>query len=175
MKRECVRCKVMKDESEFTPSQLARELTGRQSYCRPCRSIDALRWQAKNTSWTKAYHKKRHASNMADPAKRAARNLRMVEWGRSLRRRALAALGTACFCCGEAQEQFLDIDHMNNDGKLHRRIPGYNAYDFYRRIAAGETSGLQILCSNCNNGKRRNRGVCPHEAQRRQDALYIVG
>jgi hypothetical protein len=32
----------------------------------------------------------------------------------------LAAYGGKCVCCGEAEEAFLTLDHVNNDGKQHR-------------------------------------------------------
>jgi hypothetical protein len=30
-------------------------------------------------------------------------------------------------------------------------------------IKSGFPNSFQILCYNCNNGKRMNRGVCPHQ------------
>lgn len=73
--------------------------------------------------------------------------------------------GMICCCCGEDEELFLTIDHKNNDGNLERwksgkRITGKS---LYTRIAnSGFPDTYQILCMNCNFGKRMNRGICPH-------------
>jgi ABC-type uncharacterized transport system substrate-binding protein len=39
-----------------------------------------------------------------------------------------------------------------------------SATGFYKWLARnGYPSGFQILCMNCNHGKSRNGGVCPHQ------------
>jgi hypothetical protein len=75
--------------------------------------------------------------------------------------------GYRCACCGETERKFLTLDHVNNDGAADRmKIAG-------KRTASGWTTyrylwkhkfppGYQILCMNCNFGKRMNKGVCPH-------------
>jgi hypothetical protein len=73
--------------------------------------------------------------------------------------------GPICKCCGETEKMFLSIDHINNDGHLHRKeIPkvngGYSMYVWLKR--QGFPSGFQILCMNCQTGKMRNNGICPH-------------
>lgn len=65
--------------------------------------------------------------------------------------------------------EFLTIDHINNDGAKQRE----NLYNGKRRYGAGKRfyswlkqngypEGYQVLCYNCNCGKERNKGVCPH-------------
>lgn len=74
--------------------------------------------------------------------------------------------GYRCTCCGETQPEFLCIDHVNNDGNQHRKTigRGSNIYAWLRKNSF--PAGFQVLCMNCNFGKKHNKGVCPHvEAQ----------
>ena len=74
-----------------------------------------------------------------------------------------------CNCCGEQEIKFLTIDHINNDGNEHRKVIGI------KRTSAGQSfyfwlkrnnypKGFQILCYNCNCGKAKNNGICPHKS-----------
>ena len=73
--------------------------------------------------------------------------------------------GFKCACCGETEPMFLTIDHVNNDGAEHRRQigakPGSGFYQWLK--SEGYPPGFQVLCMNCNFGKHRNGGVCPHQ------------
>lgn len=66
-----------------------------------------------------------------------------------------------CNCCGEKTYPFLVIDHVNNDGAEHRREIGSQIYQWLKKNNYPE--GFQVLCVNCNHGKRVNNGVCPHQ------------
>lgn len=67
--------------------------------------------------------------------------------------------GSKCQCCGEGTFEFLDIDHVNNNGKQHRLITGQH---FCKWVMTNKfPDDLQILCSNCNHGKAKF-GICPH-------------
>lgn len=78
--------------------------------------------------------------------------------------------GHKCSCCGETIKEFLMLDHIYNDGAEHRREV------FGPRRSSGSSRTLylwiirndfppmfQILCANCNWGKRIT-GVCPHQS-----------
>lgn len=85
--------------------------------------------------------------------------------------------GKRCACCGETQPTFLTLDHINGDGNKHRKLitKAKNAVPcaahFYAALRrAGFPPGLQVLCWNCNLGRERNGGICPHEEQRRAQA-----
>ena len=80
-------------------------------------------------------------------------------WYARTRSRVISELGGACACCGESEKLFLEVDHIHNDGYAERK-----GNLLYRRVlAAGcPRDRYQVLCSNCNQGKRRNAGVCPH-------------
>lgn len=75
--------------------------------------------------------------------------------------------GSVCKCCGETQIKFLTIDHVNNDGYKERRRQNGSmvggGYLYARIVNAGFPMTYQILCMNCNFGKSRNGGVCPHK------------
>lgn len=82
---------------------------------------------------------------------------------RTMRLAALKAYGGACGCCGETQEEFLSIDHINNDGAKHRReIGGGGGSTIYQWLKnEGYPRGFQVLCFNCNMAKGFY-GQCPH-------------
>lgn len=72
--------------------------------------------------------------------------------------------GPRCACCGEENLLFLTVDHINNDGAEHRRKgTGKVSLAFYRWIIKNDfPDDLRILCFNCNCGRQRNGGICPH-------------
>ena len=76
--------------------------------------------------------------------------------------------GFVCACCGETEPKFLSIDHINNDGAKERKSGLYSSsgtafYLWLRKNAF--PSGYQVLCMNCQVGKHRNNGVCPHQCK----------
>jgi hypothetical protein len=97
------------------------------------------------------------------------RKLHSRQWQRKLKLKVLNAYGGVCKCCGEKEVNFLTIDHINNDGAQHRRsIRGRNnggaGQSFYGWIVRNNyPNDLQVLCMNCNFGKKINKGVCPHQ------------
>lgn len=145
--------------------------------CDPCRS-------ARQKAYYERYCAKRGGKEVVN-AKRAERYVeqrkdqewvdkeraRSSQFVRELRHEAVMAYGGyKCACCGEAEPLFLELDHVNNDGAEHRRSLGYTD----RNGKGGGTAVLQwlkansyppimqVLCANCNKGKARNGGVCPH-------------
>lgn len=78
--------------------------------------------------------------------------------------------GRVCVCCGEDGYKFLSIDHINGGGNAHRReIKANGACALYKWIVEnGFPETLQTLCFNCNLGKSRNKGICPHQEQESQ-------
>jgi len=74
--------------------------------------------------------------------------------------------GGKCSCCGENRIEFLCLDHMNNDGHMHkvngRRLGGYNLYARLLRENFSTDFELQVLCHNCNAAKA-GYGYCPHK------------
>jgi hypothetical protein len=75
--------------------------------------------------------------------------------------------GSRCVCCGETNRGFLTIDHINNDGaELRKKLHGKSGVSFYRWIYKnGYPDWLQVLCYNCNFGRQRAGGICPHHVK----------
>lgn len=84
---------------------------------------------------------------------------------RRLREKVLDHYGRECKCCQETIEEFLSIDHINNDGANHRRdVRGGNSGNIYSWLVTNNfPAGFQTLCHNCNFAKGRY-GACPHKA-----------
>jgi len=81
-----------------------------------------------------------------------------------LRHQAILAYGGyRCACCGVRDPMFLTIDHINNDGGRHRRRVGRTLEFLQWLRRKGYPPGFRVLCTNCNSGRHRNRGVCPHK------------
>lgn len=87
-----------------------------------------------------------------------------IESAKKLYAEIIQNYGGMCACCKESNPMFLTIDHINNDGKQHRLEIGAGGR-FYRWLRKNgfPKEGLQLYCYNCNYGKQRNKGVCPHE------------
>lgn len=78
----------------------------------------------------------------------------------------IAKYGGICWCCGEVEPAFLDIDHILDDHKsdLERRKNSGDKKELYAWLIKNgfPRDRYQLLCSNCNQGKRRCEGICPH-------------
>ena len=75
--------------------------------------------------------------------------------------------GYKCVCCGETEPLFLTMDHINGGGRKHRRLVtnGKGGVHFYKWLKKNNyPNEYQILCFNCNSGRYRNKGICPHKA-----------
>jgi len=84
------------------------------------------------------------------------------------KRACMTHFGGQCACCGETKLAFLTLDHVNTDGKAHRLEMGFTGQAFYQRLVRDKfvsAYALQVLCWNCNLGRRINGGACPHQDQ----------
>lgn len=70
--------------------------------------------------------------------------------------------GGKCVCCGEANPDFLEFDHINGGGLRHRRENGLVGAPFYDYLNKHKPSDIQLLCSNCNKAKGTS-SECPHQ------------
>jgi hypothetical protein len=147
MTKTCKKCSETKDLTFFTTDPSRK--SGMADWCKRCKANVA------------AYYRK------LDPEKFRRRERNQLT---KLKAKVHTAYGNKCACppCGETMPQFLSIDHKNNDGnkqrlKLFGRNRGGAAQTLYRYIIKNNfPSDLQLLCYNCNNGKRWNNGICPH-------------
>ncbi len=88
--------------------------------------------------------------------------------------------GYKCACCGETEKMFLSLDHKNNDGGKWRKETFGTAKEasigLYRWLAENKyPDNIQVLCMNCNVGKHKNGGICPHQVRRNDHSLVEVG
>ena len=78
------------------------------------------------------------------------------EYDRSRHRRvkiaAFAVLGDVCVLCGEDEEEFLTVDHIDGGGSEDRISRGRR--EIYISIVRDETQRkrFRLLCRNCNSG-----------------------
>ena len=140
----CRRCDVVLTEENFSPGQ--RRWKNR--VCIPCNRKYQLEHFRK--------HRDRYCQTQRE------RNARY-------RAEMIAAYGGRCMCCGESEETFLTVDHVNNDGHRYRgqTVRGGTGLCNWLRKFGYPKDGFQLLCWNCNAGKAL-RGACPHEKQLRR-------
>lgn len=85
---------------------------------------------------------------------------------RRYRGQVLEHYGRRCSCpgCGEDNEAFLTVDHVDGGGTQHRAKLGGSSTAVCRWIVKNNfPAGFRLLCYNCNCGRQRNGGICPHE------------
>ena len=190
--RICSKCAVAKEATEFYVTR------GRPiAECKSCHSERSRKYREshaeavkrKNAAWRRTSSGK---ALMAAAQKRwkaknpGVANARTKEWRlknyqratakqREIDRRYKTAAyeaygGFICACCSETMVQFLSIDHVNNDGGNHRKgVPRRNLYKWLK--ANNYPPGFQILCMNCNFGKARNGGICPHKTSEGSETI----
>ena len=104
------------------------------------------KWRKKNLLKARGY----------DKAKRIKNKIKVLE--------AYGGKYYHCVCCGEKHFEFLSIDHINWDGKTHRKDLGLTGNKFYGWLIKNNfPEGFQVLCMNCNFAKGIY-GFCPHQA-----------
>lgn len=149
----CSSCLSVWPLTSFYPDRTHRD--GLQSRCKDCIKLDRRMRYAEDPSKFKEHNR----------VYRLAHRDQFLEYNRNVRRRALAAYGDKCACCGEATPEFLGIDHVNNDGEAHRRVlKGYGRaiYQWLAKEGYPQDGRFQILCHNCNVAKGCYGG-CPHK------------
>jgi len=79
--------------------------------------------------------------------------------------------GLNCACCGQEEFSFLSLDHIEaGTGNIERMeifgMKYQGGHHFYRNLRLrGYPSGYQVLCMNCQVGRRDNGGICPHKSR----------
>lgn len=83
---------------------------------------------------------------------------------RRLRLKVIHGYGAICTCCGETNLGFLTLDHINNDGNIERQGKSSPSHKFYTKlISEGFPDRIEVRCYNCNLGRAKNGGICPHK------------
>ena len=146
--KKCSKCKIVKNLSEFYRNGSGYVLT-------ECKRCSILRTSVRSKI----------------PSVRIKDNTDLCIKRKRIRDAAFAAYGGyKCVCCGESEPSFMTLDHINNDGAAFRRkvygkrtAAGYHTYLWLAKN--GYPNTVQVLCMNCNHGKRMNNGVCPHQVR----------
>lgn len=97
----------------------------------------------------------------------------MRDYSREVRK----LLGGKCICCNiDESDEFLAIDHIQNDGHLEKKNKNgsRNVLSYYFKIIrafrsddpariAAVKSRYAVLCHNCNASKHYGHGLCIHQ------------
>lgn len=164
------RCKLCADQ-QSAQAKIRRESYKASSLCRRCGEPALLshceKCLLKMRNITKERRDNGLCRNCGCPTSDKSRCNKCKEINRQsvlrLKNEVFAAYGgPVCNCCGESTIEFLTVDHINNDGADHRRQIGQTS--LYRWLRKNDyPKGFQILCMNCNWGKRVCGGICPHK------------
>lgn len=74
---------------------------------------------------------------------------RDAAWYRRLKAKTMEVYGGACVC-GEAQLEFLTLDHIDPIGKQQNRLTGNRFYRWLQSNGWPMRDQLRVLCFNCN-------------------------
>lgn len=141
-RRVCRDCGKEKDLDEFVKARGYKD--GRRSFCKPC-------WADKSMEYKQA--------TPGSFERQAAASKRQRE---DAKRQVFEYYGNVCACCGESCLLFLTVEHIDGGGRKHRKTMGAQTI-YVWLVNSGFPGGFEILCYNCNCGKRVNGGVCPHQ------------
>jgi hypothetical protein len=140
--KTCSECRETKPIGDFSVDKSKK--SGYMIRCKPCDRARARRYYTENRDKRRAYdHQKAHG--------RAQDRL-------ALRKAALRIYGGVCVVCGTAAN--LEFDHVNGDGRNHRKLEG--PFAMVRRIVqTGERLTdveLQLLCFDHHHEKSLTDG-----------------
>lgn len=184
MTKTCSKCSEIKDVSEFYKYLYHKD--GLHSACKKCHYATVKEWRKNNVEkWNvisrKLAAKYRETTDVLEKNRKYKKvngvrlSARNKERWREIKYEIFSHYcggEPICMCCGEKNMEFLSLDHINNDGAEHRRSmrlgkkgggmgSGTQLYYWIRRNKYPLL--FQILCMNCNCGKAKNDGVCPHK------------
>lgn len=143
---DCCKKKLSDSSKKLRQSRRSKGLCGKcgkvftddEYYCNDCKSKHSEQGR-------KDYH--------SNGLKIRSRN---TSHRRATKEEVISKYGGACICCGETQQEFLQMDHVN--GLRSSKRPDH----IYPLIKAQKfPTDFQILCANCNIGKESNIGICP--------------
>lgn len=158
IKRKCSKCGEIKPLKEFN-----KKGNGHQPNCKECRSKFPSNNPVRKALMTKLWRERNieHVRIHSKECYIKERDCIMNEW--------YEAYGGRCACCGETNIKFLTVEHKNGDGQKHRKEVGTGIAmlkDLKKNNWPKDT--IEMLCYNCNCGKSRNKGVCPHKEQKKK-------
>jgi len=115
-------------------------------------------WEKEHREEIREYQKQYRANNKKELQEK--KQFRLYK----IRIEVLEHMGSKCKCCGEANEKFLTIDHINGRDKDEPRITGKKLWRKVRTEGYPKNK-YQLLCFNCNCAKGIY-GICPHQMEK---------
>ena len=165
--RKCKKCGLVKPLDQYY-----RHTSGYRHECKHCQTVRIRQFEKdKGKEWKRAKSKASYYKLKQDPEwwerrKASKRVGNGNTYAARVRDEAYARYGgPMCACCGESNPFFLTIDHINNDGHVQRKQHKAATALYSWLKARGYPPGYQVLCYNCNMGKARNGGICPHKSR----------
>ena len=137
----------------LTQKQLERQRRWRANNKESCQQSQRA-YQQKNIEKRRIWNKEWIANN------RARYNFSKAKYRLKLKFEVMRMYAdpVQCGVCGFSKIDGLVLDHINNDGAVHRRaskisgrstvMGGTRIYEYIRKN--GKIAGLQVLCANCN-------------------------
>jgi hypothetical protein len=125
-----------------------------------------------NRKYRQKYFKKWREENKEHTAKyRRKHRKELNKWNQAYNARQRAKVyehyGNECSCCGEKEWLFLSIDHIKGGGTRHWNSLNIKtmAQVYTWIIKHKYPKSLRLMCFNCNCGRYRNGGICPHKTK----------
>lgn len=171
--RPCKKCGVSKSDEDFRP--ISKNHTWQRHVCKECESLWRRKWNKENLAKLIAYRHKSRDKDLERAGQWNKTNAQkhrqhcLTYYYRQQDKAIMAYGGYKCACCGETEPLFLSLDHIENDGSSHRKSIGtLGGAKLYKWLEQNNyPPGFQVLCANCNHGKYRNKGICPHNDKER--------
>lgn len=151
MVKNCSQCQAKLSSKNTRLSVLTRKRKG--GYCRNC----VAKYNRRLYHTFDRAKKEKYIIQAAENARRREKKIKILvfKW-----------YGGLCVCCKEKRLDFLSLDHIKDDGFKYRNKKGRGGTRLYQIIRKKglnkKPNNLQILCYNCQMGKRFNNGFCPH-------------
>lgn len=128
--------------------------------CSAC--LESARQSCKRYNKTNPKAKEVRKRWKANPQSQAKHREARKRWRLKLKYKVIFSLGGCCQCCKDDTLPFLQIDHVNKDGKKHRAEIGRSTKMLKDMLKNPNRYQLRILCANCHFAIT-NLGTCPHE------------
>ena len=127
----------------------------------------SIKWAKDNPERMREIYRRSRKKHYAalTPEQKRQRCLKESERLKNVQREALTHYGGRCFCCGETEYLLLTLDHINGGGNRHRKDIGVAKGKMRLSDWAKRNNWplmFQVACYNCNFGRYRNGGICPH-------------
>ncbi len=124
--------------------------------------LEAARLSNKKYNQTNPNAKEIKRRWKTNPISQAKHRDSRKKWRLELKYKVIKSFGGKCECCQEDRLPFLQIDHVNKDGKIHRTSIGRSTKLFRDMLKNPTRHKLRVLCANCHFAIT-NLGTCPHK------------